>query len=137
MSLSEIDILKKQAAIHAVNYIQSGMVVGLGTGSTVFFIFEEIGNRINSGTLEDIICIPSSNQTQDLVVDHAKLKACKQQTELQFHRQHRRPFAMLWTAPTTGIAMCHTAETSAGKPEFHQVFLGCLCADWRQYTYFI
>ena len=58
--------LKKKAAIEAVNYIESGMNIGLGTGSTVFYALEEIGKRLSSGKLTDIKGIPSSNKTKQL-----------------------------------------------------------------------
>jgi ribose 5-phosphate isomerase A len=37
MALSQQDQLKQQAAWKAVEYVKSGMVVGLGTGSTAAF----------------------------------------------------------------------------------------------------
>jgi len=55
--------LKQQAADVAVNEIRSGMVLGLGTGSTVKFALEGIGRKIRSGELSDISGIPSSIQT--------------------------------------------------------------------------
>ncbi len=36
-------LLKKKAAERAVEFVQSGMVVGLGTGSTTGFALELIG----------------------------------------------------------------------------------------------
>jgi len=41
--------LKKQAAEHAVGFIESGMVVGLGGGSAVAFMADLIRNRVNDG----------------------------------------------------------------------------------------
>ena len=57
------DRLKKEAGISAVDFIQSGMVLGLGTGSTVRFALEEIGKRYKDGRLTDIVGIPSSIDT--------------------------------------------------------------------------
>lgn len=57
--------LKKEAAIKAVEYIKSGMIVGLGTGSTVQFALEEIARKLNSGELKDIIGIPTSIRTRN------------------------------------------------------------------------
>lgn len=57
---------KKKAAIEAVNYIESGMRLGLGTGSTVFYALEEIGKRLKSGKLKNIAGIPSSKKTEEL-----------------------------------------------------------------------
>lgn len=60
-----IDELKKQAAEYAVKYIKSGMVVGLGTGSTTLFALRKIGSLINSGELKDVVGIPTSNNTEE------------------------------------------------------------------------
>ena len=56
--------LKKIAAEKAVEEIKSGMIVGLGTGSTVSFALKKLAALINEGTLKDITGIPSSIRTQ-------------------------------------------------------------------------
>ncbi|MGH2585102.1 MAG: ribose-5-phosphate isomerase RpiA [Dehalococcoidia bacterium] len=53
---------KQQAAERAVEFIQSGMVVGLGTGSTATFAVQQIGTLIREGRLRDIVGIPSSRE---------------------------------------------------------------------------
>ena len=58
------DDLKKLAAEKAVEEIRSGMIVGLGTGSTVQFALEKIAQKIKSGELENIYCVPSSVRTE-------------------------------------------------------------------------
>lgn len=58
--------LKKIAAIEAVKYVKSGMVLGLGTGSTANYAIREISRLINDGSLKDIAGIPSSKQTAEL-----------------------------------------------------------------------
>lgn len=58
------DELKKRAAAAAVDRLESGMVVGLGTGSTSRFALERISERIRKGGLERIVGIPSSLQTE-------------------------------------------------------------------------
>ncbi len=60
------DELKKRAAWRAVELIESGMVVGLGTGSTANFAIERIGAKIRSGDLQGIVGIPSSGRTENL-----------------------------------------------------------------------
>jgi len=40
------------------------MVVGLGTGSTAAFAVERVGQKLKSGELKDIICIPTSIATE-------------------------------------------------------------------------
>jgi len=59
------DRLKKLAAEKAVDEISSGMIVGLGTGSTVQFALEKISEKLKKGELKDIRCIPSSHRTAD------------------------------------------------------------------------
>jgi ribose 5-phosphate isomerase A len=58
--------LKKEVGIAAAQRVKSGMVVGLGTGSTTAFAIEELGRRITSGELTDIVGIPTSFQASVL-----------------------------------------------------------------------
>jgi ribose 5-phosphate isomerase A len=60
------DELKKKAAHRAVEFITSGMVIGLGTGSTAKFAVERIGELLHGGSLKNISGIPSSDQTEKL-----------------------------------------------------------------------
>ena len=55
--------LKKIAAAAAVDAIQSGMVVGLGTGSTAALMIAELGARLQQGQLHHITGIPTSEAT--------------------------------------------------------------------------
>ncbi|WP_081167453.1 ribose-5-phosphate isomerase RpiA [Lactococcus garvieae] len=57
-----MDNLKKQVGIKAAEYVKSGMVVGLGTGSTAAFFVEELGRRVKEEGLE-IIGVTTSNIT--------------------------------------------------------------------------
>jgi hypothetical protein len=41
------------------DHVRSGMVVGLGTGSTAFFAVQRVGQKLRTGELSDIICIPT------------------------------------------------------------------------------
>ena len=47
--MKDIDYLKKQAALKAVGYVESGMILGLGTGSTAWYALDEVGRRIREG----------------------------------------------------------------------------------------
>ncbi|KAK8962381.1 putative ribose-5-phosphate isomerase [Platanthera guangdongensis] len=58
------DDLKRVAAYHAVDLVQSGMVLGLGTGSTAVHALDRIGDLIRRGTLRDIVGIPTSTKTE-------------------------------------------------------------------------
>ena len=60
----KIEELKKNAAEKAVQEISSGMIVGLGTGSTVQFALEKISYKIKNGELKNIRCISSSVRTE-------------------------------------------------------------------------
>mmetsp|Transcript_25749 Transcript_25749/g.70801 ORF Transcript_25749/g.70801 Transcript_25749/m.70801 type:complete len:277 (-) Transcript_25749:61-891(-) len=66
MSTVSQDELKKQVGYKAVDdYVRSGMVVGLGTGSTAYFAVERVGKLLKSGELKDIVCIPTSVRTKE------------------------------------------------------------------------
>ena len=56
----DIAAMKRQAAHEAVLQVQSGMVVGLGSGSTAWFALERIGELLERGDLEDIVGVPTS-----------------------------------------------------------------------------
>ena len=38
--------LKEMVGIEAASYVKDGMVVGLGTGSTAYYMIEELGRRV-------------------------------------------------------------------------------------------
>lgn len=59
------DDLKKIAAYKAVEYVESGMVLGLGTGSTAKHAVDRIGELLRQGKLENIIGIPTSTKTHE------------------------------------------------------------------------
>jgi ribose 5-phosphate isomerase A len=58
------DHLKRAAASRAVEFIENGMVVGLGTGSTAGFVVEELASRVARGLA--VIAIPTSENTAAL-----------------------------------------------------------------------
>lgn len=59
-----MDNLKKQAGIRAAQFVQEGMVVGLGTGSTAYYFVEELGRRIKEEGLSITAVTTSSATTQ-------------------------------------------------------------------------
>jgi ribose 5-phosphate isomerase A len=69
MALNQQDELKQKAAHRAVEAIESGMIVGLGTGSTTSFAVIRIAERIKSGDLANIVGIPTSIRTEKLARD--------------------------------------------------------------------
>ena len=58
-----IEALKKAAAAKAVEQVKSGMVLGLGSGSTSRYAVIKIGELWQSGALTDIVGIPTSEAT--------------------------------------------------------------------------
>jgi ribose 5-phosphate isomerase A len=65
--LVEQEEMKKQAAEKAVQYIEDGMIIGLGTGSTVEFAIKKIGEMVKEGL--KIEGIPTSLKTKRLATD--------------------------------------------------------------------
>jgi len=65
MSQDTFAALKQAAAERAVEFVQSGMVVGLGTGSTAIFATRRIGALLRDGTLRDVVGFPTSKATED------------------------------------------------------------------------
>lgn len=57
--------LKQEAAEYAVQFVQSGMLVGLGTGSTAIFATRHIGELVRTGALKNITGFPTSQATRD------------------------------------------------------------------------
>ncbi len=53
---------KRQAAAEAVALVESGMRLGLGTGSTARYFVELLGERVKAGL--DVICVPTSEATR-------------------------------------------------------------------------
>lgn len=61
-----VEEFKRAAAYAAVGrYVESGMTVGLGTGSTAFWVVKRIGELLSSGELRDVRGIPTSKRTAD------------------------------------------------------------------------
>ncbi len=56
--------LKQIAGEKAVEYVKDGMVVGLGTGSTVFYVIKKIGEMLKNGL--NIVGISTSVETESL-----------------------------------------------------------------------
>ncbi len=54
--------MKEQAALRAVEFVQSGMIVGLGHGSTALYAVRRIAELIRSGSLQNIRGVPCSRK---------------------------------------------------------------------------
>jgi len=57
--------LKQQAAAFAVEFLESGMVVGLGHGSTAIIAIGLIAEKIKAGRLANILGVPCSLQAEE------------------------------------------------------------------------
>lgn len=58
--------LKQVAGEKAAEYIEDGMVLGLGTGSTVYYTILKVGELVKSGY--DLVGIPTSRATEELAL---------------------------------------------------------------------
>jgi ribose 5-phosphate isomerase A len=56
--------LKRQAAERAAEYVESGMIVGLGEGSTAAFAVLRIAELLHEGKLHGIFCVPCSRHVE-------------------------------------------------------------------------
>jgi ribose 5-phosphate isomerase A len=58
----DAEALKRQAAARALEFVKSGMRLGLGTGSTAKHFVELLGERVRAGL--DVIAVPTSETTR-------------------------------------------------------------------------
>ena len=58
-----VDGAKRRAAEAAAQHVESGTVIGLGTGSTAKHLIQIVGAYLSAGRLTDIQGVPTSNQT--------------------------------------------------------------------------
>lgn len=56
---------KEVVGRRAADYVEDGMVVGLGTGSTAYWFIDEIGLRFQEGTLGHIVGVATSKQSEE------------------------------------------------------------------------
>lgn len=55
---------KKLAGEKAATYIKPGMIVGLGTGSTVYYTIMKLGQLVKEGL--EVVCVSTSNESTKL-----------------------------------------------------------------------
>ena len=64
--MTDLDELKRAAAISAIDAeVRSGMLLGLGTGSTAAFLLDGLAERLSDGRLGDIQACPPLEATAD------------------------------------------------------------------------
>ena len=61
-----LEALKKEAALRAVQLVKSGERVGLGTGSTAKYAIEELGRKVAAGELTGIVGVATSEASEQL-----------------------------------------------------------------------
>ena len=65
--MSSKDEIKKRTGIYAADFVNNGMTIGLGTGSTVLFLIQELGKRVQQGL--QLTIVPTSSRTETLARD--------------------------------------------------------------------
>lgn len=69
-NMAGVEEAKKLAAYQAVDdYIKTGYIVGIGSGSTVVYAVERLAQRVQAEKLT-VSCVPTSFQARQLVVQH-------------------------------------------------------------------
>lgn len=58
--------MQLSAAEYAVDWVQSGMVLGLGSGSTAGYALRKLAKRLDGGHLSGVVGVPSSEATAEL-----------------------------------------------------------------------
>jgi ribose 5-phosphate isomerase A len=61
-----VKLMKQEVGKAAAVRVQSGSIVGLGTGSTTAYTIQFLGDRLKSGEIKDIIGVPTSFQAEVL-----------------------------------------------------------------------
>ncbi|MEC4894241.1 MAG: ribose-5-phosphate isomerase RpiA [Oscillatoria sp. PMC 1051.18] len=61
-----VKVMKQEVGKAAAARVESGMIVGLGTGSTTAYAIEFLGSRLQSGELKNIKGVPTSFQAEVL-----------------------------------------------------------------------
>lgn len=67
--MPDLERLKEQAAVPAVALVESGMRVGLGTGSTARYAILELGRRLAAGEVRNVVGVATSDASEALARD--------------------------------------------------------------------
>lgn len=71
-TLTPADHAKRAAARRALAFVEPGMKLGLGTGSTADWFTRALGERVRAGALKGVIGVPTSVRTGKLA-EHEKI----------------------------------------------------------------
>ncbi len=61
---ADVDLLKRRAAERAVELVEPGMVIGLGSGSTASHALRRLAEAIQAGKLPDVRGVPTSQRIE-------------------------------------------------------------------------
>lgn len=61
--MTDFDTLKRAVGLEAAGLVEDGMLLGLGTGSTVAYFLLFLAERLNRGELHNILGVPTSLRT--------------------------------------------------------------------------
>jgi ribose 5-phosphate isomerase A len=64
MKVMSIDEIKKKVGVYAADLVKPGMTIGIGSGTTVYWLIEELGKRVKQGL--EIKAVPTSIHTAQL-----------------------------------------------------------------------
>lgn len=60
----DVSLLKQEAATYAVDFVESGVVLGLGHGSTAILSVRRVAEMLQAGRLRDILGVPCSVEVE-------------------------------------------------------------------------
>jgi len=63
------DDIKQKLGIYAADLVKQGMLIGLGTGSTVYYLLKELGKRKQQGLNFTAVC--TSLQTENILKEES------------------------------------------------------------------
>jgi ribose 5-phosphate isomerase A len=61
MALLSQDEIKKNVGLYAADFVKAGMTIGLGTGTTAYWLIKELGSRVKKGL--ELTIVPTSKKT--------------------------------------------------------------------------
>ena len=65
LALTQAELQKRDVGRSAALEVESGMKLGLGTGSTVAFFLEALAQRMKDGEVTDVVGVPTSLRTEE------------------------------------------------------------------------
>lgn len=81
--MDAIEDMKRRASERAVEHVESGFIVGLGSGTTAAMAIRLIGARLREGSLRDILGVPTSIQAaQEAIISGIPLTTLDEHPEV-------------------------------------------------------